>query len=221
MKHKNINKLLVVGLVVTVAILYLSLLVPVNAEIFNGQPGYASIDSSGTTGSYLIIGTSDTSYYQSIALSYGANISNLPTSIDFGMVMPSTTYYAYNLDTTPGYSNPVTALQCGFTVTNNSSTSSVNLAMSCTNATGGNTWTLVHTGTPTGDQFEVVAVIYNTDPATGLVLQNGNQSFYTGLAALGTLQWDFKEILGGTGIGKAGSFSDASVKTYYVTITGS
>jgi hypothetical protein len=148
-------------------------------------------------------------------------ISNSPSSVAFGgttPVQPGGTYYAYN-QSTGSYPNPVTSSQCYFTITNSGS-DFVNLALSCTNATGGNTWTLVGS-TPTGDQFEVVAVYNTEDPSSGLVLTTSPVSFYTGLAASGTLQWDFKEILGGMGSGKSGTFSDSSSKTYTITITGS
>lgn len=147
------------------------------------------------------------------------SITNSPTSLDFGTVMPGTTYYAYNQSSSGSYPNPVTSSQCYFTLTNTGS-SYCNIALSSTNATGGNTWTLV-SSSPTGDQFEVIAVYNTENPTSGLVLTHANQSFYTGLAASATLLWDFKEILGGTGIGKAGTFSDSATKTYTVTITGS
>jgi hypothetical protein len=142
-----------------------------------------------------------------------ASITNSPSSLNFGTVMPSTTYYANGTT----YSNPVTSGQCTFTITNTGS-SSCNITMSCTNATGGNTWTLV-SGTPSGDQFKVIAVYSGQNPASGLVLTTSNQSFYPNLPASGTLPWDFEEILGGTGSGKTGTFSDSSTKTYIITIT--
>ncbi len=144
-----------------------------------------------------------------------ASISNVPTSKDFGVVMPATTYYAGG----SAYSNPVQDGECTFTITNNGS-GSVNLSLSCTNATGGNTWTLV-AGTPSGDQIKVTAVYSGQDPASGLVLTNSNQSFYTGLAGSATLKWDFKELTGGTGSGKNGTFSDNAQKTMTILITGS
>jgi len=148
----------------------------------------------------------------------GVTISNSPSSVSFGTVMPGTTYYSYN-QSTGSYPNPVTSSQCHFTITNGGS-GSVNLAMSCSNATTGNTWTLVSSA-PSGDQFEVIAVYNGENPASGLVLTNSNQSFYSGLTASGTLLWDFEEILGGTGTGKSGTFSDSATKTYTITITGS
>jgi hypothetical protein len=213
MKSKTIAKL--IALIMIVGIISCIEIFPVNAEYFNGQTGYASINSSGTSNSYLIIGTADTSSYQSISMGYPVSITNSPISLNFGVIKPASTYYAYNQSTATGYSNPVTAGQCYFTITNTGS-SSVNLAMSCTNATGGNTWTLVGTS-PTGDQFEVIAVYQGENPASGLVLTNSNVSFYTGLAASGTLKWDFEWITGGT----AGAFSDGVGKSFSITITGS
>ena len=115
-------------------------------------------------------------------------------------------------------SNPVTSGQCTFTITNSGS-STVNIALSCSNATGGNIWTLV-SGTPSGDQFKIIAVYQGENPASGLVLTTSNQAFDT-IAASGTLKWDFEEITGGTGSGETGTFSDSSTKTETITITGS
>jgi hypothetical protein len=218
MMKRKLLQIVTIILVIGASCLNIS---PVNAEYFNGQAGYASVDSSGTSNSYLIIGTSDTSSYQSISVYIAPvlSITNSPISIDFGIVMPSTTYYAYNQSNSGGYSNPVTSAECYFTITNTGS-SSCNIALNCSNASGGNAWTLVASN-PTGDQFKVIAVYNGEDPASGLVLTNANQAFYTGLAASATLLWDFKEILGGTGTGKAGTFSDSAVKTYTILITGS
>jgi hypothetical protein len=147
-------------------------------------------------------------------------VTNTPDSINFGIVMPATTYYAYNQSNVGGYPNPVTPSQCYFTITNTSTSSTINISLSCSDASGGNAWILV-SSSPTGDQFEVIAVYNGQDPALGLVLTNANQLFYSNLAASGTLLWDFQEVLGGTGVGKAGTFSDSAVKTYTITITGS
>ena len=214
----------------------------VNSCSLSGSNGYIHTltNSSGTstwnlvytgvgtvTASYCVISYSNASpantfYYDNTCTYNGtsgwsssvtASITNSPSSLDFGTVMPSTTYYANGTT----YSNPVTGGQCAFTITNTGS-SSCNIALSCTNATGGNTWTLVSSG-PTGDQFEVIAVYSGENPTNGLVLTTSNQSFYPNLPASGTLPWDFEEILGGTGSGKSGTFSDSSTKTYTITIT--
>jgi hypothetical protein len=165
------------------------------------------------------VGGAETVYldYLSVTVNYTAatkSIANSPSSLAFGTVMPGTTYYANGT----AYSNPVTSGQCTFTITNSGS-STVNIALSCTNATGGNTWTLV-SGSPTGDQFEVIAVYQGQNPSLGLVLTNSNQAFDT-IAASGTLKWDFEEITGGTGSGKTGTFDDSITKTETITITGS
>ena len=187
-----------------------------------GQSVKYHAQTYGSWGAFSSPGNDSTNYQMSIYCTYtaggGVSITNSPSSLAFGTVMPGTTYYAYN-QSTGSYPNPVTSSQCYFTITN-AGGSSVNLALSCTNATSGNTWTLV-SGTPSGDQFEVIAVYNGENPASGLVLTNSNQSFYSALAASGTLLWDFKEVLGGTGTGKSGTFSDAATKTYTITITGS
>ena len=173
--------------------------------------------TSATPSTY--ISSAQFSIYCTYTAGGGVTISNSPSSVSFGTVMPGTTYYAYNQSSSGSYPNPVTSSQCYFTITNGGS-GSVNLAMSCSNATTGNTWTLVSSA-PSGDQFEVIAVYNGENPASGLVLTNSNQSFYSGLTASGTLLWDFEEILGGTGTGKSGTFSDSATKTYTITITGS
>jgi hypothetical protein len=180
------------------------------AQTFGTWPSSISVSYSTFLEQYSI--------YVTYTAGGGVSITNSPSSLAFGTVMPGTTYYAYN-QSTGSYPNPVTSSQCYFTITN-AGGSSVNLALSCTNATSGNTWTLV-SGTPSGDQFKVIAVYNGENPASGLVLTNSNQSFYSALAASGTLLWDFKEVLGGTGTGKSGTFSDAATKTYTITITGS
>ena len=122
-----------------------------------------------------------------------------------------TTYYAKG----SAPANPVVSGDCTFTITNTGS-SSVNLAMTCTNFTGGNTWTLT-SGTPSNDQIKITAYYVGQNPASGLVLTTGSQSFYSGLAASGTLLWDFSELTGGT----TNTFSDSTQKTGTITITGS
>jgi hypothetical protein len=181
-----------------------------------GTPGTTTI----TWTNYPFSSNEELSIYVTYTTGGGATISNSPSSVSFGTVMPGTTYYAYNQSSSGSYPNPVTSSQCYFTITNGGS-GSVNLAMSCSNATGsGNTWTLV-SSSPSGDQFEVIAVYNGENPSSGLVLTNSNQSFYSSLGASGTLLWDFKELLGGTGSGKSGTFSDNDTKTYSITITGS
>ena len=139
--------------------------------------------------------------------------TNTPTSKAFGTVQPGTTYYANG----SGYSNPVTGAQCSFTVQNTGS-STCGISLTCTNATGGNTWTLVSSA-PSGDQFEVIAVYSGENPASGLVLTTSPQTFDASLAAGATLQWDFEEILGGAGTGNSGTFSDSAAKTYSLSLT--
>jgi hypothetical protein len=139
------------------------------------------------------------------------SITDSPSSIDIGLVKPGQTYYASG----SAYSNPVTAGQCTFTVTNTGS-APCGISLQCSNATGGNSWTLV-SGTPSGDQFKVIAVYAGEDPASGLVLTTSPQTFDASLATSGTLQWDFMEIMGGLG-GAHGTFSDANQKTFSLTL---
>jgi hypothetical protein len=72
---------------------------------------------------------------------------------------------------------------------------------------------------PTGDEIKDVVVYEGQNPASGLVLSNAQQSFYTNLAGSGTLKWDLYEITGGEGSGKNGTFSDPVEKTQQLLIT--
>lgn len=142
------------------------------------------------------------------------NISNTPTTKDFGLIQPATTCYAKG--TQPN--NPVVDGDCTFTITNNGSV--CDIAISCTNFTGGNTWTLV-SGTPTGDQIKLIAYYSGQNPASGVVLTTFNQTFKAALSGGATLKWDFSELTGGTGSGKNGTFSDPTQKTATITLTAS
>ena len=158
-----------------------------------GSGVYGLTKSFGTWVSQILGSVTAVGRQYSIYCTYAVptpSITNSPTTLNFGTVMPNTTYYANG----SGYSNPVTSGQCTFTITN-TGTSSCNISLTCTNATGGNTWTLV-SGTPSGNQFKVIAVYSGENPASGLVLTTSNQSFYSGLAASGTLKWDFEEVTG-------------------------
>ena len=181
----------------------------------NSGNTYGTWNASYTWGVRPFYSGEEFSIYCTYTAGGGVTISNSPSSLAFGVLTGGSTYYAYNQSTSTGYSNPVTAGQCYFTITNGGS-GSVNLAMSCSNATGGNTWTLVSSA-PSGDQFEIIAVYQGENPASGLVLTGSNQAFYASLAASGTLNWDFKWITGGSG----GLFDDSATKTFTITITGS
>jgi hypothetical protein len=187
------------------------------------KSGGGTVTVSYCTISYSVASPANTWYYDSHSTYNGtsgwspaatASITNSPSSLNFGTVMPSTTYYANGTV----YSNPVTPGQCTFTITNTG-------ALSCTvgltgsNTSGGNVWTLVST-TPTGDQYKVIAVYNGENPSSGLILTTSNQTFNT-IAAGGTLLWDFEEITGGTGSGKSGTFDASYTNTFTIMVTGS
>ena len=169
---------------------------------------YPTFPSSVTISSF--IADDEFSIYCTYTAGGGASISNTPSSKDFGIVKPLTTYYAYG----SAPSNPVTDGQCTFTITNNAA-SSVNIAIKGTDATGGTTWSLI-TGTPADNQIKVTAYASGTNPASGVVLTTSNQSFCT-IAGSGTKKWDFSELTGG----QTNTFSDSAQKTFTITLTGS
>lgn len=114
------------------------------------------------------------------------DISNTPTSKDFGIVDPSTTYYAYG----SAPSNPVADGECTFTVSNNSS-AAIDLSVNGTNFTGGSTWYL-GSGSPDATHCRVTVYCSGQNPASGVVLSTTPQSLYSNLADAATLKWDFK-----------------------------
>jgi uncharacterized membrane protein len=216
------NKFGILAKLVVVAILVVVLCFSfqfksVNAEIFNALYGYQSVQSSGTTDSYLIVGTADTSSYESVSVYVAPpiDITNSPDFLDFGIVQPATTYYAKG--TAPN--DPVANGDCAFTITNTGS-STVDLTMEITDFTGGNSWNIVST-VPTGDEIRVTAYYSGQNLVDSLVLSNSPQSFYTGLVSSATLKWDFSELTGGEGSGNNGTFSDPVEKTATITIVAS
>jgi hypothetical protein len=114
------------------------------------------------------------------------DIGNTPTSKDFGIVDPSTTYYAYG----SAPSNPVADGECTFTVSNNSS-AAIDLSVNGTNFTGGSTWYL-GSGSPDATHCRVTVYCSGQNPASGVVLSTTPQSLYSNLADAATLKWDFK-----------------------------
>lgn len=142
------------------------------------------------------------------------DISNTPSSKVFGIVAASTAYYAKGAPP----NNPVQDGDCTFNITN-SSGFAVDLAMNCTDATGGIGWNLVSTS-PSTDEFRITAYYVGQNPAAGLVLTNSDQSFYSSLANSATLLWDFK-LDTGDDYADSGYFHDGEIKTWYIYITAS
>jgi hypothetical protein len=135
---------------------------------------------------------------------YDYDIANDPTTKAFGVVAPSSTYYAKG----SAPSNPVQNGECTYTLTNSGDT--VKILVKVSNGTGGVGWTAV-TGSPSENCFRITAYQTGTNPASGIVLKLSDQQFIASLAA-GTTYWDFKFETGS-------SFTDGVQKTITITFT--
>jgi hypothetical protein len=156
-------------------------------------------------------GNYETSKKLSIYCTYTAgggstyNLTNSPSSIDFGVIQPSTTYYAYG----SAPSNPITDGQCTFTITN-SQANAIKINIKAANFTGGGGWTL---GTPDGTHTRLIAYYSGQNPASGVTLTTSDQVFVASLAGSATLKWDFSWET-------ATSFADGTQKSSTITLTG-
>ena len=135
------------------------------------------------------------------------SLANTPSSENLGNVDESSTYYAYG----SAPSNPVQDGECTFTITNDGSIS-IDIDIKATNFTGGSGWTLT-SGSPGSGTVRVTAYYSGQNPASGVILTTGDQEFYTGLAASGTLKWDFKL--------ETGTFTDGVGKSSTITLSAS
>jgi len=135
------------------------------------------------------------------------DISNLPTSKDFGLVNTSTDYWSNG--SAPTW--PLDDGECYFTVTNNSS-QAVNIAIRATDFSGGTPgWTLA--GTPGADAVVLKAGKSGDSLETNMVtLTTSDQAFITALGASTPIKWELKME---TPI----SFSNGDPKTSTVTLT--
>jgi hypothetical protein len=133
------------------------------------------------------------------------NLTNSPSSIDFGVIQPNTKYYAYG----SAPSNPITDGQCTFTITNGQS-NAIKVNIQATNFTGGGGWTL---GAPDGTHARLIAYYSGQNPASGVTLTTSPQAFVASLAGSATLKWDFS-------FETATSFADGTQKSSSITLTG-
>ena len=133
------------------------------------------------------------------------NLTNSPSSIDFGVIQPSTTYYAYG----SAPSNPVTDAQCTFTITNGQA-NAIKVNIQATNFTGGGGWTL---GAPDGTHARLIAYYSGENPASGVTLTTSPQTFVASLAGSATIKWDFSWET-------ATAFADGTQKSSTITLTG-
>jgi hypothetical protein len=159
--------------------------------------------------------TDDTNYQQwvngkpygifSATSAFTADISNDPSTKAFGFVVVSTSYYAKG----SAPSNPVVDEDCTFTITN--AGSPCDLDMKIGDFTGGVGWNIV-AGVPSADEARITAYYSGQNPASGLVLANGDAEFYDSLAVAGHIHWDFK-------LETASLFNDGVAKSATLTIT--
>jgi hypothetical protein len=133
------------------------------------------------------------------------NLTNSPASIDFGVIQPSTTYYAYG----SAPSDPVTDAQCTFTITNGQA-NAIKVNIQATNFTGGGGWTL---GTPDGTHARLIAYTSGMHPAAYVTLTTSPQTFVASLAGSATIKWDFS-------FETATAFADGTQKSSSITLTG-
>jgi hypothetical protein len=137
-----------------------------------------------------------------------ANITNTPSSIDFGSVRVNSSYWSNG--SAPTF--PLDDGECYFTLTNLSS-APVNISIRATDFSGGTGWTLTG-GIPGQDEARLKAG-RSGDIAEGdmVSLNTGDQGFITGLGASASKKWELKL--------ETGTFSDNVVKTSTITLTAS
>lgn len=134
------------------------------------------------------------------------DITNDPSTKNFGFVLPSTSYYAKG----SAPSNPVSDNECSYTLTSTGS-AATDIDVHGHNATGGDGWTLV-SGAPGAQQYALTAYYSGQNPASGVALTTSDQEFYDNLASSGHIHWDFKL--------DTGTFTDGAQKTAVITLTG-
>jgi hypothetical protein len=136
------------------------------------------------------------------------DISNIPSSKNFGTVAESSDYWSN--DGAPTF--PLDDGECYFTVTNNSS-AAVNIQIKATDFAGGVGWTLT-SGSP-GQNTVRMKAGKSGDSTEGdmVTLTNGDQGFISGLAASASKAWELKL--------ETGTFTDVAAKTSTITLTAS
>lgn len=135
-----------------------------------------------------------------------ADISNAPSSKNYGSVSESSTYWSSGAE--PSW--PLVDGDAYFTVTNNGDACSV--AFKATNFTGGNGWTLT-TGVPSEDTVRLTVFIEGDGSGDGIALTTSNQTLIASLGASSDKDWELK-------METPSSFTDGVEKTSTVTLTG-
>jgi len=134
-----------------------------------------------------------------------ADISNIPTSIDFLTVSENTSYWSKG--SAPTF--PLDDGECYFTVTNNGDTCSITIK--ATDFTGGVGWTLA--ASP-GENIVTLKAGKSGDSLESdmVTLTTSNQAFISALAGSATKKWEIK-------LETPTSFTDGVEKTSTVTLT--
>jgi hypothetical protein len=137
----------------------------------------------------------------------GMNISNTPSTKDFGYVGETHSYWSNGA--APVF--PLDDGECFFTLTNNSS-APADITIRATNFTGGTGWTLA--GTP-GVNIVTLKAGKSGDNAEGdmVIVTTGDQSFITSMPAFSNRKWEIKL--------DTGTFSDGVPKSSTITLTAS
>ena len=133
------------------------------------------------------------------------DISNSPTSKNFGLVAESNSYWSNG--SAPTF--PLEDGECYFTVTNCGS-GSVNISIKATNFTGGDTWTLVTT-VPVQNEVRLTVWESNDSEGDGINLTTSDSGFISNLAATAYKKWELRLT--------TGTFTDGVGKTSTITLT--
>ena len=136
------------------------------------------------------------------------NITNTPSTKDFGVVLENSSYWSNG--TVPTF--PLSDNVCFFEVKNNSP-APINISIKATNFSGGASWTLI-SGSPVGlpDQARLTAWKQGDSLVQGIYLTPADTpNFITGLAGGTTKKWEIRL--------ETGTFTDGADKSSTITLT--
>ena len=136
----------------------------------------------------------------------GANITNTPSSLDFGAVSENRSYWSNGSE--PVF--PLDDAECFFTLTNLSS-APVDISIKAINFSGGVGWTLTG-GAPGVNSVKMKAGVSGDIAESNMVsLNTGDQDFMLSLGASESQKWELKL--------ETGTFTDNILKTSTITLT--
>lgn len=147
-------------------------------------------------------GVNDADFWDESA---GADISNTPSSIDFGTVSESSTNWSNGSE--PSW--PLTDGDAYFTVTNNGG-GTIDIDFKATNFSGGNGWTLT-TGSPSSDTVRMSVFVEGGGSGSGVALTTSDQTIITSLASSADIDWELKL--------ETGTYTDGVAKQSTITLT--